>query len=123
MKPISPRIHALLDYLSVLVFALAPMMFNLTDIPSKLAYGLAIGYFLFTLLTEHPGGLLRIVPFPVHVMMEYPTALFLIASPWLFGFSDQSTATTFFIAAGVVTLVVASLTRTRTAELPHGHAV
>jgi hypothetical protein len=46
-----------------------------------------------------------------HVILDYLLALVLIASPFLFGYSDDGTATAFFIVVGVVHLLLTIATR------------
>ena len=51
------------------------------------------------------------VPAFVHGVIEYLAAALFIAAPFLFGFTDDSTATAFFIVLGVVHLLVTIATR------------
>ncbi|MFL5689172.1 MAG: SPW repeat protein, partial [Chloroflexota bacterium] len=38
--------------------------------------------------------LARLIPTKVHAMLDYAVGIVLVASPWIFGFSDESTAAT-----------------------------
>ncbi len=51
-----------------------------------------------------------IPPF-VHGLLDYGLAALLIAAPFLFGFSDEGAATAFFIALGVLHLLITIGTR------------
>jgi SPW repeat len=53
------------------------------------------------------------VPLRAHQAMEPFAALLLIAAPWIFGFSDNDTATTLSVIAGVLVLLTAMSTRWR----------
>ena len=53
------------------------------------------------------------IPLGVHAMLEVPVALLLIVAPFLFGFSDDGTATAVSIGAGVAVLLVAMTTNWR----------
>jgi hypothetical protein len=44
-------------------------------------------------------------------VLDYILAILLIASPFLFGFSDDGTATAFFIVLGVLHLLLTIATR------------
>ncbi len=44
-------------------------------------------------------------------MLDYVLAIFLIASPFILGFSDDGTAAAFFIVLGVVHLLLTIATR------------
>lgn len=107
MKILSPIVHGILDYLTVAFFALAPTIFAFTGTYATVCYVLAAGYLLITLLTAFPMGALKVIPFPVHGRLELVSGVVFLASPWLFGFADDSlTARNLFMAAGVVFLFV-----------------
>jgi SPW repeat-containing protein len=53
------------------------------------------------------------VPLRAHQAMEPFAALLLIAAPWIFGFSDNDTATTLSVIVGVVVLLTGMSTRWR----------
>ena len=51
-------------------------------------------------------------------MLDYVLAIFLIASPFILGFSDDGTAAAFFIVIGVVHLLLTIATRFVVEERP-----
>jgi SPW repeat len=53
------------------------------------------------------------IPLKMHAMLEPFMALLIIASPWIFGFSDVDSATTIAIVVGLVMLVGGAITRWR----------
>ena len=53
------------------------------------------------------------LPLRAHQAIEPFMALLLIAAPWIFGFSDNDTATTISVIAGVVLLLTGMSTRWR----------
>jgi len=55
--------------------------------------------------------LMRMIPTKMHAAMDYTVALVLIVAPWLFGFSDESTAATWIcIVSGVGLMVMSAVT-------------
>ena len=58
------------------------------------------------------------VPAFVHGVLEYVAGALLIAAPFLFGFSDDGTATAFFIVLGAVHLLLTIATRFVSEERP-----
>jgi hypothetical protein len=55
--------------------------------------------------------LARMIPTKTHAGMDYAVGLLLIASPWLFGFADESTAATWVaVVAGVAMLGLSMVT-------------
>jgi hypothetical protein len=53
------------------------------------------------------------IPLKMHAMLEPFMALLIIASPWIFGFSDVDSATTLAIVVGLAMLVGGAITRWR----------
>jgi hypothetical protein len=53
------------------------------------------------------------LPLRAHQMIEPFAAILLIAAPWIFGFSDNDTATTISVIAGIVVLATGMSTRWR----------
>jgi chromate transport protein ChrA len=53
------------------------------------------------------------LPLRAHQAIEPVAAILLIAAPWLFGFSENDTATTLSIIVGVIVLVTGMTTRWR----------
>lgn len=110
MKVISPRMHGYLDFLTVILFLLAPTLFGLNQIPALLAYSLAAIHLLVTLTSDFPFGIVKLIPFPVHGWIERVVGPALIAVPFILGFATDEVARNFYIAAGLVIIVVGVLT-------------
>lgn len=110
MKIISPRIHAVLDYLTVLTLLLAPTIYAFTRTPWTVAYVLAASYLVISLLTDYPLAWKRVIPFSIHGLIELVSVPVLFGLPWLLGFSEDYAARNFFIALAVITLFVWLLT-------------
>jgi len=123
MKPISPTVHGILDYMTCAFFALAPSLFGLSGAYATVCYVLAGGYLVISLLTAMPLGAIKAIPFWLHGRLELVSALVFITSPWLFGFAESTTARNLFVGAGIVFLLVYSLTQwypqDRTAGVAH----
>jgi hypothetical protein len=109
-KPVSGRIHGVLDYATVAAFLNAPMVFGFHGTPAAIVYWLAGIHLLMTGCTDFPLGMFKWIPFRIHGMVELLGGLFLIAAPWVFGFAQDYAARNFFLAIGIVVLVVVALT-------------
>lgn len=110
MKPISPKIHGILDYLMVPVFFLAPTLFGFDGLPANIARTLAGVHLVLTGLTAMPLGLVKVIPFKIHGALEVVVGLALIGLPWALGFAQVSAARNFFLGVGILILIVAMLT-------------
>ena len=110
MKILPPLVHGFLDYSVVLVFFLVPTLFNFSPTASALVYVVGAGQLIVSLLTVYPLGALKLIPFPIHGVLESVVAVGLIGAPWLFGFATETSAQIFFVGAGVALLAVVAIT-------------
>ena len=106
MRFLSPRVHGYLDYLVVVVFAVAPSLLGFSGTPAYLSWVLAGVHLSLTLLTAFPLGVVPVVPFAMHGMIELAVGPLLVAGPWILGFSDLPISRAFFIASGVAVFLV-----------------
>ncbi len=114
MKILNSTVHGLLDYVVVAAFALAPTVFGLDGAPATISYVLAVVHLLLTVLTAFPPGLIKIVPAIVHGWIELVVAICLLVLPFIAGFTG--TAHNFYLAVGVIILVVWLITNYKTTE-------
>jgi hypothetical protein len=120
MKIISPTLHGVLDYLTCGLFFIAPSIFGFTGMYATVCYILGAGYLLISLITNMPLGAFKVLPFWLHGRLELVSGAVFIASPWLFGFANENgVARNFFVAMGLVFLLVFLCTRWRTQEEHH----
>jgi hypothetical protein len=110
---IPPRVHGILDYVTVVAFAAAPSLVGLDGSARILAYTLAAVHLTLTLITAFPLGVAGIVPFRVHGAIELLVSISLVAVPWLLGFAALPAARNFYVGAGAAIFVVWLLTRYR----------
>lgn len=112
MKLLSPKIHGLVDYVSVVLLALSPSLFGLAGPAALLAYALAAIHLLLTVLTDFPLGLVKLVPFRLHGLVEIVVGVSLVALPWLLAravnLGDRGRI--FYTAFGVVLIAVFTVT-------------
>jgi len=110
MKIISPTNHGYLDFVTVVIFILAPTLFGLNGLPAMLAYGLAAIHLAVTLATDFPFGVIKAIPFTFHGWIERLVGPALVVIPFILGFADQAMARNFYIFIGVVIIIVGALT-------------
>jgi len=97
------------EYAIAALLIAAPFLFGFSDIGSATAVSIVAGVVVLVsgATTEgFPSALVKVVPVTVHVALDYVLAVVFIAAPFLFGFSDEGTPTAFFIAMGVVALLI-----------------
>ncbi len=110
--PIPAFVHGLLEYVAGALLIAAPFLFGFdSDTATAVAIVAGVLILVVTSSTALPTGLIKSIPVQAHVILDYLLAAALIASPFLFGFSDEGTALAFFIVLGVVHLLVTIATR------------
>lgn len=104
MKILSSTIHGYLDFLTVIIFAVAPTVFGFDGLPAYISYALAVIHLILTLITAFPKGIIGIVPFTIHGGIELIISIALIILPFILGFAE--TPRNFFIGIGIVIFIV-----------------
>src|SRR4051812_29898338 len=92
MKIISTFAHGILDFGVVLVLVFLPNLFGFAGVgggPVWIPRVIGVIALLQSLTTQYEFGLFKVVPMKMHLMADYVLAIFLAASPWLFGFADR----------------------------------
>lgn len=112
MKLLTPKMHGVIDYLSVVLLALSPTLFGLTGAGALLAYALAVIHLLMTVLTDFPLGLAKLVPLRLHGVVEILVGVSLVALPWLLARTVDlgERGRIFYTAFGVVLIGVFAVT-------------
>jgi hypothetical protein len=91
MRFIPTRAHGVIDYLTGALLVAAPYLLGFADgtaaqwVPQILGAAL-VGA---ALLTDYELGVVRVIPMPVHLVLDVAAGALLAASPWLFGFADR----------------------------------
>ncbi len=117
--PVPAFVHGVIEYFAAALLIAAPFLFSFDD-DTATAVSIVVGVLVLivTASTALPTGLIKSIPVQAHAMIDFLLAAVLIASPFLFGFSDDGTATAFFIVLGVVHLLLTIATRFVTEERP-----
>jgi hypothetical protein len=117
--PLPAFAHGAIEYVAAALLIAAPFLFSF-DSDSATAVSIVAGVLVLvvTACTALPTGIIKSIPVHAHAVVDYLLAALLIASPFLFSFTDDGTATAFFIVLGVVHLLVTIATRFVTEERP-----
>ena len=91
MRFIPTRLHGVIDYLWGLSLLASPWVLGYADVPAAkwLAIVFGAGAILYSMITAYELGLVRILPMPLHLIVDGAGGAFLAASPFLFGFADR----------------------------------
>ncbi|HEV8611328.1 MAG TPA: hypothetical protein VGS98_14830 [Thermoanaerobaculia bacterium] len=116
MRILSPRVHGVIDFITVAVLVLGSIVVGLGGSPLAIALTLAAVHLLMTLLTDFPMGVWKRIPFFVHGIVELVVGIGLLVLPSFAGYGPGSPARRFYLAMGAVILVVWALTAYRSSE-------
>ncbi len=105
---ITKQIHAYLDYPVALGLMAMPFILDLGT-SSPLAFWLSIGTgiaaFVLTLLTDHQLGVLRILPYSFHLLVDGAVGVAFLLAPSAFGFTGIDAGYYWLLAATVLVVV------------------
>jgi hypothetical protein len=109
-KPISPRVHGVLDYATSTAVAVAPRALRFPRPARMLFDSLAAGYTGLSAMTDYPLSVKRVAPFKVHGAAELAIAAVLPLLPFALGFANHRAARNLCFGLTALTVVVATLT-------------
>jgi len=93
MKIISSSLHGLFDAVAVLVLVLMPNLFGFSEIGGAALWVpriVGVLGFFHLVMTRYEFGVFKVIPMSLHLAIDHVLAVFLVASPWLFGFAHRS---------------------------------
>jgi len=90
MKIVSINIHSMIDYIMGSLLLLMPTLLGFGDAGTAAWIPRFMGLFVlgYSLITNYEFSLAKMLPLPTHFTLDYLTALFLVISPFLFGFAN-----------------------------------
>ena len=113
---VPPALHGLGEYgIGVLLLFSSPL-FGFDGEPRVAAILLGAAVIVLAALSDVPMALMRRIPIGSHIVIDYVLGIVLIASPFIFGFSDDEGALAFFIVMGLGYLILTAVTRFETTE-------
>ena len=87
MGQLTPKAHSLFDVYLICFLALSPIMFGMDGLASWILWAVCAVHLLVTALSNTPLGMIKLIPFPVHGMIEFLMGLAFPFIPLAFGFS------------------------------------
>ena len=118
-KPISRMQHGIADWLLIPLVAASPYLLGFAGVTMarSLAWISAVVIASNVILTRAEWGLVRVLPYKVHLLADAGLGLLLLVAPFIFRFAEFPAARNTFLALGVA-LVVASTVLSRRGEMP-----
>jgi hypothetical protein len=113
MRIIPTRVHGVLDYLVAVMLIAAPWVLGFSDhtLAASTLVVLGVLTIFYSLLTNYEFGLWLFIPMKIHLWLDFATGIFLVSSPWIFGFSQKAFLP--HLIFGLLELVVVVLSNPR----------
>ena len=112
MRFVTKTIHAWLDYPVALALIALPFLFGLGQshpLALFIAPTVGVAAFLLTLLTDHHLGVIRVLPYRLHLAVDLAVGLLFVALPLVLGFSGLDAA--FYLVNGAAVIAVIALSK------------
>ncbi|WP_299367531.1 hypothetical protein [uncultured Tateyamaria sp.] len=110
------QMHAYIDYPVALGLIVMPFVLNI-GASNPWAFGLSfatgIAALLLTALTDHETGLVRVLPYSLHLLVDGIVGATFVAAPFLFGFTGLDALYYWVLGATVLVVVSAHKAETR----------
>ena len=107
---ITKSIHAYLDYPVAFALMVLPFILGLgqsSPVAFWLSVATGVAAFVLTLLTDHHLGVVRVLPYGLHLAVDGLVGVMFLAAPFLLGFHGIDAA--YYWANGVAVVLVVSL--------------
>ncbi|MEM7666636.1 MAG: hypothetical protein AAF250_12330 [Pseudomonadota bacterium] len=112
MRIIPSAFHGVLDYAVAATLVIMPFVLGFQGIALMLAVAGGVGLFLYSLITDYSMSARKLLPFRVHLMIDFAAAAVLTAAPFLFGFEGLERA--FYLVIGLSVIAVVLITNPET---------
>ena len=92
MRFIPTKFHAPLDYIVGAALIAAPWILQFSEHTAAtiVPVVLGIGLIAYSLFTNYELGVWKVAPMAVHNLIDIAAGTVLAASPWIFGFADET---------------------------------
>ena len=105
MKFLSPKVHGIIDYFVVIFLFCSPVLFGLARRTVTFTYVLASVHLLLTILTNYDLGLFKLIPFPLHGLIELIVSVALIILSYTL-LKNNANGKMFYLAFGAGLLLI-----------------
>jgi hypothetical protein len=109
-RPISPELHGILDYGMTVANSVVPGWLNMSTKARALFRTVAVIQGGLNALTDQPLAVQKIVPFPMHGLIDKASAPLYLLAPFLTGVIRERRARTWWLLVGVALVAVYNLT-------------
>lgn len=102
--------HGIIDYLLIVFLFASPTLFNMEGLLCTITYSLAAIHLLMTVLTNFELGLIKVIPFRIHGLIEIIVSLVLAALSFWFYKNGNELGFYFYMVLAIAIMIVFILT-------------
>jgi len=110
LRIVTKSLHSYLDYPVAIGLMVMPFLLNLGG-SHPLAFGLSVvtgvAALLLTLLTDHQFGVIKVIPYAVHLAVDAAVGVVFVIAPFVLGFAGLDAV--YYWVVGATVLVVVGL--------------
>lgn len=110
MNILTSKSHGVLDYIFSIFLLAAPTIFQMEGNLSTITYVLGAAHLLITILTNFELGLIKLIPFRIHGLIEIVVSLLLVALAFWFNSQGSEFGFYFYLALAGVIMIVFTIT-------------
>ncbi|MEJ7626875.1 MAG: hypothetical protein WKF35_08430 [Ferruginibacter sp.] len=119
MKILSSKAHGVLDYLFAAFLLLSPTLFGMEGNLSTITYVLGAAHLLITVMTDFELGLIKLIPFRIHGLIEIFVAVALIGLAFWFYNNESEFGFYYYLALAGIILIVFVITDFKSEKITH----
>lgn len=115
---VTQKIHSWLDYPVAVSLIVMPFLLGLgtsNPLAMWLAVATGVAAFALTVLTDHETGLVRVLPYSFHLLVDGIVGVTFLAAPFVLGFSGLDAW--YYWANGIAVVIVVGLHKPAMAEM------
>ncbi len=121
MRPqfITKTIHAFLDYPVAISLIAMPFLLQLGEtnpLALWLSVGTGVAAFILTVLTDHQLGVVRVLPYSLHLTVDFLVGVTFAVAPFVLGFTGLDAG--YYWANAIAVLIVVSLHKAEPSASP-----
>ncbi len=109
-KLFTKTMHAYLDYPVAILLIAAPFILSLgvtNPFARNLSVFIGVAAFILTLLTDHKLGVIRVLPYKLHLAVDFLVGLLFVVAPFILGFKGLDLG--YYLILGITVLLVVGL--------------
>ncbi len=121
MKFVTKQIHAYLDYPVALALISLPFILGLgatNPVALYLSVATGVAALVLTILTDHHLGLVRVIPYRIHLAVDFMVAVVFLLAPFVFGFEGIDAI--YYWANGAAVLFVVGMHKSSDEQVTTG---